>query len=106
MYDEGRLELLPHLEPQWREEVAHAVAHLGLIGALRRLAPAGAEDPRGAKRAPRGDTRGDTAVIPAERLEPPNTQTRIRCALALQRSLKGLGDTKGDMSARRSDAPQ
>ncbi|MEA2136834.1 MAG: hypothetical protein QOC68_4744 [Solirubrobacteraceae bacterium] len=38
-YDTGRLELLPHLEPQWRAEVAHAVHHLGLIGAVRRLAP-------------------------------------------------------------------
>jgi hypothetical protein len=38
-YDTGRLELLPHLEPQWRAEVAHAVSHLGLIGAARRLAP-------------------------------------------------------------------
>jgi hypothetical protein len=38
-YDTGRLELLPHLEPRWRAEVAHAVSHLGLIGAVRRLAP-------------------------------------------------------------------
>ena len=37
-YDTGRLELLPHLEPRWRAEVAHAVMHLGLIGAVRRLA--------------------------------------------------------------------
>ena len=37
-YDTGRLELLPFLEPQWRVEVAHAVLHLGLIGAVRRLA--------------------------------------------------------------------
>jgi hypothetical protein len=40
LYDTGGLELLPHLEPAWREEVAHAVLHLGLIGAVRRL-PAG-----------------------------------------------------------------
>jgi hypothetical protein len=39
-YDTGQLELLPYLEPQSRVEVAHAVLHLGLIGALRRLAPA------------------------------------------------------------------
>jgi hypothetical protein len=39
-FDTGQLELLPYLEPQWRVEVAHAVLHLGLIGALRRLAPA------------------------------------------------------------------
>jgi hypothetical protein len=38
-YDTGSLELLPYLEPEWREEVAHAVTHLGLIGAVRRLAP-------------------------------------------------------------------
>jgi len=36
-YDTGRLELLPHLEPRWRAEVAHAVIHLGLMGAVRRL---------------------------------------------------------------------
>jgi hypothetical protein len=33
------LELLSFLEPQLREEVAHAVLHLGLIGTVRRLAP-------------------------------------------------------------------
>jgi hypothetical protein len=38
-YDTGRLELLPYLEPRWRVEIAHAVVHLGLIGAMRRLAP-------------------------------------------------------------------
>jgi hypothetical protein len=38
-YDTGALELLPYLEPGWRAEVAHAVTHLGLIGAVRRLAP-------------------------------------------------------------------
>lgn len=36
-YDTGRLDLLPHLEPRWRAEIAHAVGHLGLIGAYRRL---------------------------------------------------------------------
>jgi hypothetical protein len=36
-YDTGRLDLLAHLEPRWRAEVADAVAHLGLIGAYRRL---------------------------------------------------------------------
>jgi hypothetical protein len=36
-YDTGRLELLAYLEPSWRAEVAHAVGHLGLIGAYRRL---------------------------------------------------------------------
>jgi hypothetical protein len=38
-YDTGELELLAYLEPAWRTEVAHAVIHLGLIGAVRRLAP-------------------------------------------------------------------
>jgi hypothetical protein len=36
-YDTGRLELLPYLEPRWRVEIAHAVLHLGLLGAYRRL---------------------------------------------------------------------
>jgi hypothetical protein len=36
-FDTGRLDLLPYLEPRWRAEVANAVAHLGLVGALRRL---------------------------------------------------------------------
>jgi hypothetical protein len=36
-YDRGDVDLLPHLEPGYRREVAHAVMHLGLIGALRRL---------------------------------------------------------------------
>lgn len=36
-YVTGRLKLLAHLEPRWRAEVAHAVEHLGLIGAVRRL---------------------------------------------------------------------
>jgi hypothetical protein len=38
-YDTGQLEFLHHLEPDWRHEVSHAVTHLGLIGAVRRLAP-------------------------------------------------------------------
>ena len=36
-YDAGRLDLLGHLEPRWRTEIAHAVSHLGLISAYRRL---------------------------------------------------------------------
>jgi hypothetical protein len=36
-YDSGTLDLLPHLEPGSRAELAHAVAHVGLIGTLRRL---------------------------------------------------------------------
>ena len=36
-YDAGALDLLPYLEPTCRAEICHAVAHLGLIGTLRRL---------------------------------------------------------------------
>jgi hypothetical protein len=36
-YDRGELDLLPHLEPAWRAQLAHAVGHAGLIGALRRI---------------------------------------------------------------------
>jgi 5-methylcytosine-specific restriction endonuclease McrA len=36
-YDGGELDLLPYLEPARRAEICHAVTHLGLIGALRRL---------------------------------------------------------------------
>ena len=36
-YDQGALDLVAHLEPHWRREVAHAIGHLGLVGAYRRL---------------------------------------------------------------------
>jgi hypothetical protein len=36
-YDRGALDLVAHLEPHHRAEAAHAVGHLGLVGALRRL---------------------------------------------------------------------
>jgi hypothetical protein len=36
-YDRGELDLLPYLEPAWRAQLAHAVGHVGLIGALRRI---------------------------------------------------------------------
>ena len=36
-YDEGRLDLLPYLEPAWRAQLAHAVGHVGLVAALRRI---------------------------------------------------------------------
>ena len=36
-YDAGRLDLLPYLEPGFRAQVAHAVGHVGLIGALQRI---------------------------------------------------------------------
>jgi hypothetical protein len=36
-YDRGVLDLVPVLEPAHRAEAAHAVGHLGLVGALLRL---------------------------------------------------------------------
>ena len=36
-FDDGRLDLLPHLEPRYRVELAHALSHLGLIELLERL---------------------------------------------------------------------
>jgi hypothetical protein len=36
-YDQAGLDLVAHLEPEFRREAAHAVSHLGLAGALRRL---------------------------------------------------------------------
>ena len=36
-YDRGELDLLPHLEPGWRVQLAHAVGHVGLLGAVRRI---------------------------------------------------------------------
>lgn len=36
-YDRGELDLLPFLEPAWRAQLANAVGHVGLIGALRRI---------------------------------------------------------------------
>jgi 5-methylcytosine-specific restriction endonuclease McrA len=36
-YDRGRLDLVPYLEPRFRREAAHAVTHVGLAGAVRRI---------------------------------------------------------------------
>ena len=36
-YDRGELDLLPYYEPLWRAQLAHAVGHVGLIGALRKI---------------------------------------------------------------------
>ena len=36
-YDRCELDLLPFLEPAWRAQLAHAVGHVGVIGALRRI---------------------------------------------------------------------
>ena len=43
-YDRGELDLVPYLEPAWRPQLAHAVGHVGLIGALRRIG-GGRQDP-------------------------------------------------------------
>jgi hypothetical protein len=45
-YDSGGLDLLPHLEPAWRAQLAHAVGHVGLIGTLRRISGATDRDRR------------------------------------------------------------
>jgi hypothetical protein len=37
----GVLVLLPYLEPAYRAQLAHAVGHVGLIGALRRISGEG-----------------------------------------------------------------
>lgn len=38
--DRGELDLLTYLEPVWRAQLAYAVGHVGLIGALRRITAA------------------------------------------------------------------
>jgi hypothetical protein len=50
-YDAGELDLLPYLEPAYRAQLAHAVGHVGLIGALRRIcgSPAFRKTDAGAK---------------------------------------------------------
>ena len=40
-YDTGELDLLPYLEPAWRSQLGHAVGHVGLITALRRISGTG-----------------------------------------------------------------
>jgi hypothetical protein len=37
LYDRGELDLLSHLEPGHRAELAHALGHVGLMALLRRL---------------------------------------------------------------------
>jgi hypothetical protein len=49
-YDRGELDLLPYLEPAWRAQLAHAVGHVGLIAALRRIS--GSREGPGAERLP------------------------------------------------------
>jgi hypothetical protein len=43
-YDRGELDMVSYLEPAWRAQLAHAVGHVGLIGALRRIS-GGRQDP-------------------------------------------------------------
>ena len=40
------MDLLPYLEPVWQAQLAHAVGHLGLIGALPRISGATHRDRR------------------------------------------------------------
>ena len=37
LYDRGELDLLPHLEPGYRVELAHGLRHLSLLHLLRRV---------------------------------------------------------------------
>jgi hypothetical protein len=39
-YDRGELDLVAYLEPCHRREAAHAVGHVGMVGALRRISNA------------------------------------------------------------------
>jgi hypothetical protein len=39
-YDRGELDLLPHLEPRHRVELAHGLRHVGLVALLRRVSGA------------------------------------------------------------------
>ena len=45
-YDRGELDLLPYLEPASRAQLAHAVGHVGLISALRRITGSRLDDAR------------------------------------------------------------
>jgi 5-methylcytosine-specific restriction endonuclease McrA len=54
-YDRGELDLLSHLEPRFRAELAHGLLHLGLLRLLRRVtgtrwAPASTLTPPGKDR--------------------------------------------------------
>lgn len=37
LYDDGKLDLLPKLEPHYRRELAHAVVHGGLVAVYERV---------------------------------------------------------------------
>ncbi|HKE18512.1 MAG TPA: hypothetical protein VKB80_26725 [Kofleriaceae bacterium] len=54
-YDHGGLDLVAFLEPDWRREAAHAVLHLGLARAVRRLSGRrdGGREPLGSEEPPR-----------------------------------------------------
>jgi hypothetical protein len=49
-WNRGELDLLPDLEPAWRAQLSRAVAHAGLIGALRRVSGDGREPTTGGLR--------------------------------------------------------
>jgi hypothetical protein len=53
-YDRDKLDLLPYLEPASRAQLAHAVGHVGLIGALRRIGTRRSAAAILAERAPAG----------------------------------------------------
>jgi hypothetical protein len=44
-YDRGELDLLPYQEPGRRAQVAHAVGHIGLVGALRTISGRSRSEP-------------------------------------------------------------
>jgi hypothetical protein len=58
-YDRGELDLLPHLEPAWRAQLAHAVGHVGLIAALWRIGGPGDGSTRRIPDRRLSDQRGD-----------------------------------------------
>jgi hypothetical protein len=60
-YDCGELDLLAYLEPRHRAELAHAVAHLGLLGTLRRVTGARALDQSALPRPATGGAEPDSA---------------------------------------------
>ena len=86
-YDTGELDLLPYLERAWRPQLAHAVGHVGLISALRRISGTGLDETE----RPVSDERLDRALelMGEQRLE------RRAAARALARAALGPMDTAG-----------
>jgi len=78
-YDRGALDLLPHLEPGRRAELAHALSHLALVALLQRVsgvrwAPAAGGD--GVK--PTYGMKGDQAWTGREHRLAPATPAKVR----------------------------